>query len=168
MNALLLALLSLFAVASSVQGQKAKWNNKLLSSNSGNEPWSSNIRMQITKEGAEAVTCSNEALAILKVEVGEWLQEELVSLFGENSFALGEVTGVENGDKIALIASVDCLECYQVKDKKSIAYILMFFVQHKIDGWIEENYAGFLAGCMGEDTGVSNLFVGGEKAVSIF
>jgi hypothetical protein len=169
MNSLLLALVSLFAVASSVQGEKVKWSrNAQWSSGPDNDPWSSDVRMQITKEGAQTAACSNEALTVLKVEVGEWLRVELVNLFGEDSFALGEVTGVEDEDTISLIASVDCLKCNKVKDKKSIAYILMFFVQHKIDGWIEENYAGVLDGCMGEDTTVLNLVVGGEKAVSIF
>jgi hypothetical protein len=167
MNALLIALLSLFAVASSVQGAREKWNDAQMSSDSVNDPWSSHIRMQITKEGAEATACSNEALTILKVEVGEWLREELIDLFGEGSFALGKITGVEDGDTISLIASVDCLECYQVTDKKSIAYILIFYVQHMIDGWIEENYAGVLGECMGEDTTVSSLFVGGEVAMSM-
>jgi hypothetical protein len=157
MNALFLALLSLFAAAS-VQGEKL----------ASNAQWASYISMQISKEGAgQAAACSEAALTALKDEVGEWLGDELISLFGEGSFHLGKVTGVEDGNTISLIAFVDCLECSKATDKKSIAYILMFFLQHMMDGWIEENNAGVLNGCMGEDTTVSNTFVGGKKAVAI-
>jgi hypothetical protein len=158
MNALFLALLALLAVASSVRGETVVW--------SSNSQWSNNISMQINKEGAQTTACSEEALSALKTEVGEWLRDELIDLFGEGAFNLGRVTGIEDGNTISLVASVECLECSRVTDKKSIAYILMFFMQHMMDQWIEENNAGVLAGCMGEDTTVSNVFVGGKKIAS--
>jgi hypothetical protein len=159
MNALFLALLSLFAVASSVRGDRLAWSN--------NAQWSSNVTMQIRKEGSQAVACSEAALSVLKTEVGEWLRDELIDLFGEGAFTLSQVNGVEDGKTISLVASVDCLDCSKVSDKKSIAYILMFFMQHMMDEWIEENNAGVLAGCMGGDTTVLNVSVGGKKAASI-
>jgi hypothetical protein len=157
MNALFLALLSLFAVVSSVQGERLTWSN--------NARWSSDITMQIIKEGAQAAGCSDSALTALKTEVGEWLRGELIDLFGGSAFTIGEVTGVEDGNVISLVASIDCLDCGKVTDKKSIAYILSFFMQHMMDEWIEENSG--LAGCMGEDTIVSNVLVGGKKAASV-
>jgi hypothetical protein len=161
MNALLLALISLFAVASSVQGQR---NVSVWSSST---TWSSKVSMQITKEGAQASACSEAALSALKTEVGEWLRDELIDLFGEGAFTLGQVTGFEDGNTISLIASVECLECSKVTDKTSIAYVLMFFMQHMMDEWIAKNNDGILAGCMGEGTTISNVFIGGKKAVSI-
>jgi hypothetical protein len=156
MNALFLALLSLSVVASSVRGQSVAW--------SYNAQWSSNVTMQISKEAA----CSGADPTALETEVGEWLQDELIDLFGEGTFALGQVTGVEDGSVISLVASVDCLECSsKVTDKKSISYILMFFMQHMMDEWIEDNHAGVLAGCMSEGATVSNVIVGGKKAASI-
>ena len=128
--------------------------------------WSSDITMQIIKEGAQAAACSEKALTALKTEVGEWLRDELIDLFGGSAFTLGEVTGVEDGNVISLVASVDCLDCGKVTDKKSIAYILSFFMQHMMDEWIEENNGNVLAGCMGEDTIVSNILIGGKKAAS--
>ena len=122
--------------------------------------------MQIIKEGAQAAACSEKALTALKTEVGEWLRDELIDLFGGSAFTLGEVTGVEDGNVISLVASVDCLDCGKVTDKKSIAYILSFFMQHMMDEWIEENNGNVLAGCMGEDTIVSNILIGGKKAAS--
>jgi hypothetical protein len=160
MNAFLLALLSLFAVASSVQGEAVAWSSK--------SQWSSDVTMQISKEGAQVAACPGEALTALKTEVSEWLRDELIDLFGEGTFTLGQVTGVEDGSVISLVASVECLECSsKVTDKKSIAYILMFFMQHMMDEWIEENSAGVLAGCMGKDATVSNVIVGGKKVASI-
>jgi hypothetical protein len=160
MNTLFLALLSLFAIASSVQGEQVE--------SSSNTQWTSDISMYFSKEGAkQAPACSEAAIDALKDEVGEWLRDELIDLFGEGSFTLGEVTAVEDGKTISLIASVDCLECSKVTDKKSIAYILMFFMQHMMDQWIEENTTGVLDGCMGDDTTVSNVFVGGKKAVAV-
>mgnify|MGYP000627119284 CR=1 FL=1 len=160
MNAFFLAVLALFTVASSVQGKKVP-----LSSGS---QWSSDISVQMKKSGAQvAPACSEAALSLLKNKVGEWLRDELIDLFGEGTFTLGQVTGVEDGSVISLIASVECLECSsKITDKKSIAYILMFFMQHMMDQWIEDNNAGVLAGCMGEDTTVSNVFVGGKKIAS--
>jgi hypothetical protein len=158
MNTLFLALLSLFAVASSVQGERLTWTN--------NAQWSSDITMQIIKEGPQAGACSENALSALKTEVGEWLRDELIDLFGESAFTIGEVTGVEDGNAISLVASVDCLDCGKVTDKKSIAYILSFFMQHMMDEWIEENDGNVLGGCMGEDATVSNVSVGGKKAAS--
>jgi hypothetical protein len=159
MNALFLALLSLFAIASSVQGERLTWSN--------NAEWSSDITMQIIKEGAQATACSENALTALKTEVGEWLRDELIDLFGESAFTIDEVTGVEDGNAISLVASVDCLNCGKVTDKKSIAYILSFFLQHMMDEWIEENNADVLAGCMGKDTIVSNVLVGDKKAAAV-
>jgi hypothetical protein len=43
----------------------------------------------------------------------------------------------------------------------------MFFMQHMMDQWIEENNAGVLAGCMGEGATVSNVIVAGKKAASV-
>jgi hypothetical protein len=145
MNALFLALLSLFAVASTVRGER------VASSNSAQ--WSSDVTMQISKEGSSqaAPACSEVALTALKTEVGEWLRDELIDLFGVGTFTLGLVTGAEDGSMISLVASVECLECSKVPDKKSIAYVLLFFMQIMMDEWIEENNAGVLAGCMGED-----------------
>jgi hypothetical protein len=159
MNTLFLALLSLFAVASSVRGERLSWTN--------NAQWSSDITMEIIKEGAQAAACSENALSAVKTEVGEWLRDELIDLFGEGAFTLGQVTGIEDGNSISLVASVDCLDCSKVTNKKSIAYILSFFMQHMMDEWIEENNAGVLAGCMGEDTIVSSVLVGGKKAASV-
>jgi hypothetical protein len=159
MNAFFLSLLALFAVASSVQGEKLTWSD--------NARWSSDISMQIIKEGAQAAACSEKALSALKNEVGEWLRDELIDLFGVGAFTLSQVTGAEDGKTISLVASVDCLDCSKVSDKKSIAYILMFFMQHMMDEWIEENNNGVLAGCMGEDTTVLNVSIAGKKAASI-
>jgi hypothetical protein len=159
MNTLFLALLFLFGVASSVRGERLSWTN--------NAQWSSDITMQIIKEGAQAAACSENALSAVKIEVGEWLRDELIDLFGEGAFTLGQVTGIEDGNSISLVASVDCLDCSKVTNKKSIAYILSFFMQHMMDEWIEENNAGVLAGCMGEDTIVSSVLVGGKKAASV-
>jgi hypothetical protein len=148
MNALFLAIISLFAVASSVQGAQ----------------WSSDVSMQINKEeGAhQAPACSELALIALKTEVGQWLQDELIDLFGEDAFTLGQVTSAEVGSTISLIASVDCIDCSKVANK-GVAQILMFYMQHMMDEWIDENNAGVLAGCMGEDTIVSDVSVGGKK-----
>jgi hypothetical protein len=161
MNALFLALLSLFAVASTVRGER------VASSNSAQ--WSSDVTMQISKEGSSqaAPACSEVALTALKTEVGEWLRDELIDLFGESAFTLGQVAGVEVGNTISLAASVECLDCSKISDTKSIVYILMFFMQHMADEWIEENNAGVLAGCMGEDTTVLNVSIGGKKAAAL-
>jgi hypothetical protein len=150
MNALFFAVLFLFAAASSVQGAQ----------------WSSDVSMQINKEGAnQAAACSASALIALKTEVGQWLQDELIDLFGEDAFTLGQVTSAEVGNAISLVASVDCLECSNVTNK-GLAHILMFYMQHMMDEWIDENNAGVLAGCMGEDTTVSNVSVGGKKIIA--
>jgi hypothetical protein len=160
MNTLFFALLYLFAVTSSVRAEKVAWSN--------NAQWSSNVTLKISKEGTQAPACSEAALSALKTEVGEWLRDELIDLFGKGAFTLGQVTGVENGNTISVVASVECLKCSQVTDKDSIAYILLFFMQHMMDEWVEENNsANALAGCMGEDTRVSNVIVGRKKAVSI-
>jgi hypothetical protein len=160
MNAFFLAVLALFTVASSVQGKKVPL------SSSGQ--WSSDISMQMKKSGAQvAPACSEAALSVLKNEVGEWLRDELIDLFGEAAFTLGQVTGVEDKDTISFTASVECLDCIKVPDKKSIAYIVMFFMQHMVDEWIEENKAGVLDGCMGEDTTVLNVSIGGKKAAAL-
>jgi hypothetical protein len=153
MNALFLTVLALFAVASSVQGEKV---------------WFSEVSMQMKKSGAQvAPACSEAALSVLKNEVGEWLRDELIDLFGEAAFTLGQVTGVEDGDAISFTASVECLDCSKVSDKKSIAYIVMFFMQHMVDEWIEENNAAVLEGCLGEDTTVLNVSIGGKKAAAL-
>jgi hypothetical protein len=167
MNAFFLAFISLFAVASSscVQVEKVlSWSN--------DAQWSRSFNMQISKESGStqiiAPACSEAALSALKTEVGEWLRDELIDLFGEDAFTLSRVTGVEDGNTVSLVASVDCLKCSQVTDKDSIAYILLFFMQHMMDAWIEENSndnAGVLAGCMGEDTHVSDVLVREKKAV---
>jgi hypothetical protein len=160
MNALFLALLSLFFVASYVQGETVSWSN--------DAQWSRSVTMQVSKEDAQATACSEAALSALKTEVGEWLRDELIDLFGEGAFTLSRVTGIEDGNSISLVASVECLECSKVVDKDSISYILLFFLQHMMDKWIEENNnAEVLAGCMGEDTHVLNVFVGEKKAVSL-
>jgi hypothetical protein len=160
MNAFFLAVLALFAVASSVQGEKA--------ASTSNGQWSSDIKMQMKKSGAQvAPACSNAALSALNTEVGEWLRDELIDLFGESAFTLGQVAGVEVGNTISLVASVECLDCSKISDTKSIVYILMFFMQHMADEWIEENNAGVLAGCMGEDTTVLNVSIGGKKAAAL-
>jgi hypothetical protein len=165
MNSLSLALLSLFAVASFVRGETVVWSSNAQWSSKAQ--WSSDVTMQIRKEGAQAAACSEAALSVLKTEVREWLRDELIDLFGEGAFTLGRVSSVEDGNMISLDASVECIECSKVTDKKSIAYTLLFFMNHMMDQWIEENNAGVLAGCMGEDTHVSNVFVGGTMAVSI-
>jgi hypothetical protein len=159
MNALFLALISLFALASSVQGEKVACSDS--------PRWSSSVTMQISKEGAKAAACSETALSALKTEVGEWLRDELIDIFGADTFTLGQVTGVEERETISLFVSVKCLECNKVTDKNYIAYIIMFFMQHMMDEWVQENNDGVLAGCMGEDTTISNVFVGGKKAESI-
>lgn len=169
MNALFLALLSLFAVASSVKCEKfVPWSN--------NAEWSRSITMQIKTEEQESspqlkeesAVCSEMALSALKTEVGEWLRDELIDLFGEDAFTLSRVTGVEEGNTISLVASVECIKCSHVVDKDSIAYILLFFMQRMMDEWIVENSnnADVLAGCMGEDTHVSDVLVREKKAVS--
>jgi hypothetical protein len=185
MNTLFLALISLFAVASSVQGEKvscsnnAPWSSNVTMpiSNEGAQaatcteavlsPWSSKVSMQISNDGSQTAACSEAALSALNTEVSEWLRHELIDLFGEGSFTLGQVTGVEDGNTISLAASVECLECSKVTDKTIIAYILLLFMQSNMEEWIEDNSAGVLAGCMGEDTTVSTVFVGGKKAVSV-
>jgi hypothetical protein len=167
MNALFLALISLFAVASSVQG-----DSKVLLSWSNDAQWSRSVTIQISKEeeGSQqtAPPCSEPALLALKTEVGEWLRDELIDIFGEDAFTLSRVTGVEDGNTVSLVASFECLKCSQVTDKDSIAYILLFFMQHMMDEWIEEknsDNADVLAGCMGEDTHVSNVLIREKKAV---
>jgi hypothetical protein len=166
MNAFFLALIALFAVASSVhvQGEKVlSWSN--------DAQWSRSVTIQISsKEAGSTQTtapCSETALSALKTEVGEWLRDELIDLFGEDAFTLSRVTGVEDGNTVSLVASVDCLKCSQVTDKDSISYILLFFMEHMTDKWIEENSnnADVLAGCMGEDTHVSDVLVREKKAV---
>jgi hypothetical protein len=170
MNALFLALISLFAVAASAGCAQV---DKVLSW-SNDAQWSRSVSMQISKETGTtqliAPACSETALSALKTEVGEWLRDELIDLFGEDAFTLSRVTGVEDGNTVALVASVDCLKCSQVTDKDSIAYILLFFMQHMMDAWIEENSTNndntdVLAGCMGEDTHVSDVLVREKKAV---
>jgi hypothetical protein len=165
MNALSLALFSLFAVASFVRGETVVWSSNAQWSSKGQ--WSSDVTMQIRKEGAQSAACSEAALSALKTEVGEWLRDELIDLFGEGAFTLGRVSGVEDRNTISVVASVECLECSKVTDKKSIAYNLLFFMNHMMDQWIEDDNAGVLAGCMDKDTHVSNVFVGGTMAVSI-
>jgi hypothetical protein len=168
MNALFLALISLFAVASSVQG-----DSKVLLSWSNDAQWSRSVTIQISKEEEasqqrRAPPCSEAALSALKTEVGEWLRDELIDIFGEDAFTLSRVTGVEDGNTVSLVASFECLKCSQVTDKDSIAYILLFFMQHMMDEWIEEknsDNADVLAGCMGEDTHVSNVLIREKKAV---
>jgi hypothetical protein len=161
MNAFFLAVLALFAFASSVRGE-----NVPLSSIG---QWSSDVSMQMKKSSGVQVApaCSEAALSVLNNEVGEWLRDELMDLFGEAAFTLGQVTGVEDGDAISFTASVECLDCIKVSDKRSIAYIVMFFMQHMVDEWIEENNAGVLNGCMGEDTTVLNVSIGGMKAAAL-
>jgi hypothetical protein len=168
MNAKFLALLYLFSLASSVQGDKLlAWSNK--------SQWSSNITIQISKEGAQATAaCSEAALLALRLQVDEWLWDELIDLFGQGAFTLGQVTSVEvfdgntNTNTISLVASFECLACSKVMDQDSIDYILLFFMQHMMDEWIKENNANVLAGCMGEAAHDSNVFLGdGAKAVSI-
>jgi hypothetical protein len=162
MNAFFLALLALFAVASSVQGES---NTTAWSSGT---TWSSKLTMQINKAGAhQPAACSETALAVFKTKVGEWIRDELIDLFGKSAFTLGQVTGVEDRNTISLFVSVKCLECSKVTDKKYISYIVMFFMQHMMDEWIAKNNDGILAGCMGEGTTISNVFIGGKKAVSI-
>jgi hypothetical protein len=95
-------LFSLFAVASSVRTEKVAWSN--------NAQWSSNVTVKISKEGAQAPACSEAALSALETEVGEWLRDGLIDRFGKGAFTLSQVTGVENGNTISLVASVDCLE----------------------------------------------------------
>jgi hypothetical protein len=166
MNALFLALISLFAVASSsVQGEKVlSWSNDATA-------WSRSVTIQISSNEAGSTQttapCSETALSALKTEVGEWLRDELIDLFGEDAFTLSRVTGVEDRNTVSLVASVDCLKCSQVTDKDSISYILLFFMEHMMDKWIEENSnnADVLAGCMGEDTHVSDVLVREKKAV---
>jgi hypothetical protein len=189
MNALFFALVSFFAIASSVQAceKVLSWSN--------DAQWSRSVTMQISKqeqeEGEEgdgaqqqqqqlttapAPVCSDAALSALKTEVGEWLRDELIDIFGEDAFTLSRVTGVEDGNTISLVASVDCLKCSQVTDKDSIAYILLFFMQHMMDQWIAEKNNNsnsnsnnssnvLLAGCMGAETHVSDVVVREKKAV---
>jgi hypothetical protein len=160
MNAFFLAVLAIFAAASSVQGERV--------ASSSNGQWSSDVSMHVKKSGeVMAPVCSEAALSALETEVGEWLRDELIDLFGEAAFTLGQVAGVEDGNAISFTASVECLDCSKVSDKKSIAYILMFFMQHMVDKWIEENKTGILAGCMGEDTTVLDVSIGGKKAAAL-
>jgi hypothetical protein len=96
----------------------------------------------------------------LSENVGEWLQNEMLTLLGsEDAFRLGVVQGTGNDGKISLTASLDCLDCSQVVTKKSISKVLMVFMQHRKDVWLLEAGAAMQEGCVGEHTTVSRVMV---------
>jgi hypothetical protein len=145
MNSLSIALFFCLAVASNVQA--------------GGEQWSGSVKMQIARH-ASSSTCSDQAMDSLSENVGEWLQNEMLTLLGsEDAFRLGVVQGTGNDGKISLTASLDCLDCSQVVTKKSISKVLMVFMQHRKDVWLLEAGAAMQEGCVGEHTTVSRVMV---------
>jgi len=150
MNALFLALFSLFASLSAVQA--------------GTFPWSGQVELQVSKEG-NYTTCSDMAMAAFEKEFSEWVRDELIDLFGEGAFKLTPIQGTERDGRVSFTTDIDCLDCSKVTDKKSIAYILKYFVQHMMDEWIDENNGdnGILEGCLGEDTTIAKVVIVGNK-----
>lgn len=155
MNAFLLALVSFIMVASTVQGANTA-------------SWAGNIELQISKEGAYS-GCTDRAMTAFTTQVTEWVKDELIDLFGESAFTLADVHVADtaaSADKLVLSTAIDCLECSKVADKKAIARIIKFFAQHMLDAWIEENDTTLLGGCLGEDTTVTNVFIGESKVTA--
>jgi hypothetical protein len=145
MNSLSNALLFCLAMASSVQA--------------GGNQWSGSVKMQIARNGPTS-TCSDEAMASLNENVGDWLQNEFVTLLGsEDAFRLGVVQGTDDDGKLSLSASFECLECSQVVTKQSISKVLMVFMQHRKDVWLHEAGTAMQEGCVGEHTTVSRVMI---------
>jgi hypothetical protein len=125
----------------------------------GVDQWSGSVKMQIARHGS-ANTCSDQAIDSLNENVGDWLQNEFLTLMGsEDAFRLGVVQGTDNDGRLSLTASLDCLNCSQVVTKQSISKVLMVFMQHRKDAWLLETGAAMQEGCVGEHTTVARVMV---------
>lgn len=125
----------------------------------GGHQWSGSVKIQIARQGSSS-TCSDQAMGSLNENVGEWLQNELLTLLGsEDAFRLGVVQGTENGGTLSLSVSFDCLDCSQVVSKESISKVLMVFMQHRKDVWLHEADTAMKEGCVGEQTTVTRVMV---------
>jgi hypothetical protein len=122
--------------------------------------WSGNVQVQIKRQAGATSQCSDQAMQTLKENVSDFLQDELVSLTGkEDKFSLGVVRGATYGDNLSLITSFDCLDCGSVPDNKSIAQILMFFMQRRKDAWLPESDSAIIEGCVDYNATVSSIVV---------
>lgn len=115
--------------------------------------------MQIARHSSSS-TCSDQAMDSLNESVGEWLQNEMLTLLGsEDAFRLGVIHGADNDGKLSLTAYLECFECSQVVTKQSISKVLMVFMQHRKDVWLLGAGAAMNEGCVGEHTTVSRVMV---------
>jgi hypothetical protein len=145
MNYFLFALLSLLIIASTAATRKQ---------------WSGSVKMQIKQQAGATSQCSDQAMQTLNENVSNFLHNELLTLLGtEDAFSLGAVRGDAHGDSLSLTASFDCLDCGTAPDKKSIAQMLMFFMQRRKDTWLPESDSAITEGCVDYDASVSNIMV---------
>jgi hypothetical protein len=152
MNSALFALLSFMLIASTAATRKQ---------------WSGNVQVQIKRQEDATSQCSDQAMQTLNENVSDFLQDELAALTGtEDAFSLGVVQGVTHGDNLSLIASFDCLDCAKVADNKSIAQILMFFMQRRKDAWLPESDSAMTEGCVDYNASVSSIVVVETVAVA--
>jgi hypothetical protein len=145
MNYFLFSLFSLLIVASTAATRKQ---------------WSGDVQVQIKRQAGATSQCSDQAMQTLNENVSDFLQDELVTLIGTaDAFYLGAVRSVVHGDNLSLITSFDCLDCGAVPVNKSIAQILMFFMQHRKDAWLSESDSAITEGCVDYDASVSSIVV---------
>jgi hypothetical protein len=145
MNFFLFAPLSLLIIASSVEARKE---------------WSGNVQMQIKRQAGATAQCSDQAMQTLNENVSDFLQDELVNLIGtEDAFSIGDIRGSTHGDNLSLITSFDCLDCGTIPDNRSMAQILMFFMQRRKDAWLPESDSAVTGECVDYDASVSSIVV---------
>jgi hypothetical protein len=145
MNFFLIALFSLLIITSSEAARKQ---------------WSGNVQMQIKRQAGATSQCSDQAMQTLNENVSDFLQDELVNLIGtEDAFSLGVVRGTTHGDNLSLITSFACLDCDTVPDNRSMAQILMFFMQRRKDAWLPESDSAVTEKCVDIDAIVSSIMV---------
>jgi hypothetical protein len=125
------------------------------------EQWSGNVQMQIKRQAGATSQCSDQAMQTLNDNVSDFLQDELSTLIGTaDAFSLGVVKGTTHGDNLSLITSFDCLDCGgTVPDNKSIAHILMFFMQRRKDAWLPESDSAVTEECVDYDASVVSSIV---------
>jgi hypothetical protein len=151
MNSFLFSLLSLLIIASTTSATRKQW--------------SGNVQMQIKRQAGATSQCSDQAMQTLYENVSDFLHNEFVTLLGtKDAFSLDVVRGAAHGDRLSLTASFDCLDCGTAPDKKSIAYILKFFMQRRKDAWLPESDSAMTKGCVDSDATVSRIVVFGTVA----
>ena len=129
--------------------------------------WSGNVQVQIKRQAGAISQCSDQAMQTLNENVSDFLQNEFLTLTGtEDAFSLGVVRGATHGDNLSLITSFDCLDCSTVPDNKSIARILMFFMQRRKDAWLPESDSAITEGCVNYNSTVSSIVVVETAAIA--